>query len=530
MTHAADVLPPRPTFVDAVSTMKRFAVDAVGRLGPVGAAMLLAAALVLPGLGTAGDLDGHEVLVAVTARAMERTGDWVVPRFAGEIRLQKPPLAYWLAAASYRLTGRVDPFAARLPSALAAVATAGLLAVAASRWFGPTVGWYAGLAQASSFGAVVWGRQALVDGVLTLLVAAAVLLGAYDRFGPTAPSRRLRRWAAVGFGALCGLAVLAKGPVGVAFIVPAVALYRLLRSRRPNDRPLLEPVGAALGAMIFTAAAVAWPAAVAAHRPDAAGVWYDQSVARFLDHWGPQTRPFLYYVYITPMLTLPWSLFWIAALVRRLRAVFTPKAAPAAAGDKTMTPSTPERRDALLLFALWFGVGFLLLTVSQGKRQHYILPVLPPLAVFAGLTAAAVVDQSLPARRRAATGLTLGAAVVLGVAAFQVFAAPSFFRHAGALALVARNRDRLDAAPCVVQFGSTDRWPAFPIDRPMRWPRDAAELQSAVRSQPAALVWTTREDAAAAFAALAAVGPYVEVDRSPDERDPDEQWILAAPR
>ncbi|MGL5096012.1 MAG: hypothetical protein ACRDD1_10505, partial [Planctomycetia bacterium] len=69
-----------------------------------------------------------------------------------------------------------------------------------------------------------------------------------------------------------------------------------------------------------------------------------------------------------------------------------------------------------------------------------------------------------------------------------------------------------------------------PIDRPMRWPRDAAELQSAVRSQPAALVWTTREDAAAAFAALAAVGPYVEVDRSPDERDPDEQWILAAPR
>ena len=45
-----------------------------------------------------GALNNHECLVSVTAREMLETGDWVLPRFNGEVRLQKTPLCYWLVA------------------------------------------------------------------------------------------------------------------------------------------------------------------------------------------------------------------------------------------------------------------------------------------------------------------------------------------------------------------------------------------------------------------------------------------------
>ena len=61
----------------------------------------------------------QEVRVVETAREMLASGDWLLPRLNGELRLQKPPLAYWLTAASYRASGRVDEFTARLPAALA---------------------------------------------------------------------------------------------------------------------------------------------------------------------------------------------------------------------------------------------------------------------------------------------------------------------------------------------------------------------------------------------------------------------------
>ena len=79
-------------------------------------------ALVLSaGLALRTTLDGHEVLVAETARQMAEGKSWIVPTFNGENRLNKPPLDYWLTAIIYRLTGRIDELTARLPSAIASV-------------------------------------------------------------------------------------------------------------------------------------------------------------------------------------------------------------------------------------------------------------------------------------------------------------------------------------------------------------------------------------------------------------------------
>src|SRR5215510_16381486 len=59
---------------------------------------------------------------AAAAREMIQTGQYLLPTNDSIPRLQKPPLLYWLIIASYKLLG-VNEAAARLPGALAVVAT-----------------------------------------------------------------------------------------------------------------------------------------------------------------------------------------------------------------------------------------------------------------------------------------------------------------------------------------------------------------------------------------------------------------------
>jgi 4-amino-4-deoxy-L-arabinose transferase-like glycosyltransferase len=60
---------------------------------------VLLAALVVLGIGvalpgsTTVPLESHEIYVAQTAREMAARGDWLVPHFNGQPRLQKPPLS-----------------------------------------------------------------------------------------------------------------------------------------------------------------------------------------------------------------------------------------------------------------------------------------------------------------------------------------------------------------------------------------------------------------------------------------------------
>ena len=61
----------------------------------------------LVGLGERPVYRIQEVRIAETAREMVESGDWGVPRNNGELRLQKPPLPYWLTAISYRIAGSV---------------------------------------------------------------------------------------------------------------------------------------------------------------------------------------------------------------------------------------------------------------------------------------------------------------------------------------------------------------------------------------------------------------------------------------
>ena len=140
------------------------------------------------GLGSSGRLTYHEAFVAQAAREMIASGSVLVPTIDGQPWLEKPPLAFWLVAVAGRMAGEVTEFAARAPSAVAATLLALGLAAFASRRFGPTVGWLAGLIQVTTLWTILRGRLAEADILLACLVTATMV--AFDRLRMAEPAGR----------------------------------------------------------------------------------------------------------------------------------------------------------------------------------------------------------------------------------------------------------------------------------------------------------------------------------------------------
>src|SRR5947199_4789044 len=117
-------------------------------------------------------IDRDEPRFAEASREMTERGDYIVPRFNNQLRLDKPPLAYWAQAASYRIFGEND-FAARFPSALAAAFTALSILAWGTRIGGEKVGWWAAIIFTLSLQTFLHAKAAVADMWLVLFVTIA---------------------------------------------------------------------------------------------------------------------------------------------------------------------------------------------------------------------------------------------------------------------------------------------------------------------------------------------------------------------
>src|SRR5205085_12615452 len=113
--------------------------------------------------------------------------------------------------------------AARLVPALAVHGCILLTYLLGRRSLGERAAFWGALALALAPGFVTMGRLLLLDGLLTVLVLAAVFC-AFEAVRTGTFSWRW--WAAAALA--CGLGVLAKGPVAVLLLVPPLWLYRRL--------------------------------------------------------------------------------------------------------------------------------------------------------------------------------------------------------------------------------------------------------------------------------------------------------------
>ena len=205
---------------------------------------------------------------------MAETGDWVTPRLWGAPWFEKPVLYYWAAAIGFRM--HLPPeWAARLPSAIAALVAAKAIAWFARRHYAtaedsiasPTL--LAPVIFATSVAAIAFARAATPDMLfsaaitLAMVFAANVLRQSGALRIPDQPRTEIHNSnlpMLLLWGASLGLGVLAKGPAAVILAGGAVGIWAIATSNWRAAIRLAHPVAIAA----FSVVALPWYVALRA--------------------------------------------------------------------------------------------------------------------------------------------------------------------------------------------------------------------------------------------------------------------------
>lgn len=309
--------------------------------------------------------EADDARYAAVPREMALSGDWTVPTLNGLPYVEKPPLYYWLGAASQSLFGCSER-SARLPLALLALA-----AVAATAWLGSWLfsartGAAAAVALSSAGLFFVHAHYATLDMGLTACLAwsSAFILRA-------ALKPQDARWSAPAAWGAAALAVLAKGLVGLLFpLAFAAALALLYKDWCRGLKALLRP----WGPLLFVAITAPWFFLIEERRP---GFWAfffgEQHFQRYLTPKYNRQSPVFFFLLVVPATMLPWTPAWLSA-----------------AADAAKKWRERRAEAALLLWATMIVAFF---SLSKSKLVPYALPAAPHLA----LLAARALEQPLPA-------------------------------------------------------------------------------------------------------------------------------------
>src|SRR5262249_38393824 len=201
----------------------------------------------------------------------------------------------------------------------------------------------------------------------------------------------------------------------------------------------------------FLALAVPWHVAVARANPGfVAHYFVNEQVLRFLNRREPMdfaSMPLPLFVALVPVWIFPWTAFLPAVLWFRSAA----------------TEDAAERRLALV----WFAIVLLFFSVSS-RLEHYAFPLLPPLAILAGLALAAPeADVQGPTRRAVTWGFRGLAGVGAIVFALAVTGGVWLARNGSAVAASSRAGGPAHAA--ATDFGPLSQLSPHP-PLPLHWP------------------------------------------------------------
>ena len=369
------------------------------------------AVAMLCGLGLFGFVGPDEPRYSAIAREMFLSGDYVSTRLAGLLWFEKPVLFYWLAAVCYAVFG-VGEFAARLPSAtvclLSVVVVFGTLRRAGfERW-----ALISAVVLATSAMWMSFGYAATTDMVLASTLCAAMMAG----FLASIAEGKTRLIFLTLCAVATALAMLAKGLVGVFFVIAILGIYSVV-SRRFVLRSWKDVT---LAAVAFILVASLWYVPVLLRHGN---VFFDeffvnQHFKRFLTDKYRHSQPAYFYIFIAFVGAIPWSLFlWPAAM--RLR---------------SLRPRQNER-DALITLAwIWFLLPLAFFSASTSKLPSYILPVFPALAILLGAEIERLWHLGKSEKATTLRNIALGNALlfcVLGVAGVVLRNKPFFAGFSG---------------------------------------------------------------------------------------------------
>lgn len=294
-------------------------------------------------------LDPDEGRNAEVAREMAATNDYFVPHLDGLPYLDKPVVYFAAAAAAMEILGPTE-LAARLPAFLFTLGSIALVVWWARRRWGANAGWIAGIALASMPLVLAYAQETIFDSTLAFFLTAAILAFAEDR--------PVLAWAAIGAGAIT------KGPVAIAVPLVAMVPWHLL-----TGRPLRRLVPLT-GIAVFAVVALPWFLAVTARLPEFPHyAFVRETFERVTTKGFHRTAPVWYYLPILLVGGFPWIVPALAR-IRRWRWAWL---------AREVNPGAQES----LLLACWVLGPLVMFSLNQSKLPHYVLPLMPALALAA---------------------------------------------------------------------------------------------------------------------------------------------------
>ena len=323
-------------------------------------------------IGTAGSpaLDDEDVDAAhaLVSQEMLQRNDFVVMYMDGVRYLIRPPMHFWMVAASYKLLGESE-FATRLPLGLAMVGLVLLTFEFGRRFFGQRAGLYGALAVATSVGMFIFTRNMIPEAIYALAFEGIFYLFLRSWTGSLNP--RVGYWGAA---ALCGIAVLTRALIGLLF--PAAAIMAFITMTRGWHR--WRELRLFSSSAIFLAISAPWHILAGLRTPGFFWAYFiNEHINRALGTRLPHDYgavPLWAWWSAHLVWLFPWSFFFPLAL---REVPLSPRK-----WGKEMDPGQQAR---LLLFA-WAGVILLFFTLESGSRlEYYSFGAWPAISMLLGL-------------------------------------------------------------------------------------------------------------------------------------------------
>lgn len=309
-------------------------------------------------LGRIGLIEPDEGRYAEIPREMLERHDFITPTLNYVAYFEKPPLHYWLTALSFKLFGQ-NEFAARFAGTLAGLLTVLLVYYTARTLWGRREAIFSAMVLGTSTGFLVQSRINLTDMTLTFCLSAALCC-----FMMAMEKERHKGCHYHLFYLAGGLAILAKGLIGIVFPVGIIVFY-LLFSRRWR---LLREMRLASGTLLLLAVTAPWFVLVSLHNRDFADFFFiHEHFERFLTTAHGRYQPFWFFIPILLLTMLPWSFYVPRALVHGLRTRLR------------------QDGDPRFFLVVWVVFIFIFFSASHSKLIPYILPIFPALAMLIGI-------------------------------------------------------------------------------------------------------------------------------------------------
>ncbi len=325
-------------------------------------------------------------------REMVSGSDYVTPRLNGMPYFYKPPMFYWIQAASIKHFG-INRISLRAPNSLIAVFGIVMTYVAARALFDRKTAIFSAAILSTSALYLAMGQIVTLDMAVAVFMSAAMFsfIVAIKRSG-------VWRWIwGLSFAAFMAAAILTKGLIGVVIPCSVVFLYMLAIGWRnfwgQFGRADIWLVLA--GIALFAAIALPWHVLAALANPafenaegflskngDGQGfLWYYIIHEHFLRYIDESTsmryQPAWFFFALAPVGLIPWI-------------VFAPRALAEYFSDSRGQFRT--KNTALLYMIIWAVFIVCFFSISKSKLPPYITPIYPATAVLLGWWAARLWD------------------------------------------------------------------------------------------------------------------------------------------